>query len=111
MTRDEQLGREVDRFILEHIDSVPHLEALLLLWNSRPKPWTAQDLGQRLFVEHDVAQRILTDLLQRGLIASKSDSARQYCCESLSEAHDRLIAAVDSTYRREMVRISKMIHS
>jgi hypothetical protein len=37
MNPDETTKKEVDQFILDEIDSVPHLEALLLLWNTRPK--------------------------------------------------------------------------
>jgi hypothetical protein len=37
--RDEN-SRDVDQFLLEQIDTVPHLEALLFLWNSRPQPWS-----------------------------------------------------------------------
>ena len=29
-------------FILENIDSVPQLEALVLLWNSRPVAWSCE---------------------------------------------------------------------
>ena len=37
LTEKEQSGNEVYEFILDQIESVPHLEALLLLWNSRPQ--------------------------------------------------------------------------
>ena len=36
MTDNNQHDAEVRQFLLDQIDSVPHLEALLLLWNSRP---------------------------------------------------------------------------
>ena len=45
-------GPQVDvyEYILEKIDSVPHLEAVILLWNSRPVGWTADELASRLYV-------------------------------------------------------------
>ncbi len=38
-------GVEVDRFVLDEIESVPHIEALLILWNSRPSAWSVPELG------------------------------------------------------------------
>ena len=39
----------VDRFIMEAIDTVPHLEALLLLWRNQ-KPWSAADMVKALYL-------------------------------------------------------------
>jgi hypothetical protein len=41
---DENPGVDVYEFFLDRIDSVPHLEAVILLWNSRPVGWSAEDL-------------------------------------------------------------------
>lgn len=42
-------NRNVDRFLLDQIDTVPHLEALLLLWKSRPKVWSADEMASALY--------------------------------------------------------------
>lgn len=107
---DEQLAREVDQFIHDEIESVPHLEALLLLWNNRPKVWTAEQMAKALFVPVDVARNILQDLTRQGLSATSPDPDR-YLYQSDVEAKDRLMAAVDTAYRRELVRITRTIHS
>jgi hypothetical protein len=99
----------VDEFILDEIESVPHLEALLLVWNQRPRQWTADDMGRFLYVKPDVADRILNDLAQRNLIATQG-SPTKFFYDSSSQ-QDELLAAVDATYRREVVRISTLIHS
>ncbi len=67
---------QVDRFILEHIDSVPQLEALLLLFNSRPKAWSADEMAKSLFVRNEVASKILDNLLHRNLIALDPNPSR-----------------------------------
>jgi len=107
----EESPQHVDRFILEYIDSVPHLESLLLLWNDRPATWTSAALAGRLYVSPEVARRILQDLVQHDLIATVPGTSNEYCYESKSEERDRLLAAVDVTYRRELVRVSTLIHS
>lgn len=101
----------VREFLLDQIDSVPHLEALLLLWNSRPKLWGADELARRLYVEREVALRLLQDLARQKLIDSDAGSPEHYCYRDEPADRSRLIRMVDETYRREIVRISTLIHS
>ncbi|HXE63034.1 MAG TPA: hypothetical protein VN519_05810 [Bryobacteraceae bacterium] len=100
---------EVDRFLLERIETVPHLEALLLLWNSRPKTWSAEAIADALYVPPDSARAILDDLVRQNLIAVSGTSGG-YFYES-EPARDRLTALVDRAYRHELIRITRLIHS
>lgn len=99
----------VDQFILEQIDTIPHLEALLLVWNRRPKLWSLQEMSQALYVPADLAGNILRDLAQRDLLEKKESGEYQY--KSHSAEKDALIAQVDETYRRELIRVSRMVHA
>ena len=111
MTGHSQHDAEVSQFLLERIDSVPHLEALLLLWNSRPKLWQADELARRLYVDGEVALRLLQDLARQQLIDSDTGSPERYCYRDDPADRSRLIRMVDETYRREVVRVSTLIHS
>jgi predicted ArsR family transcriptional regulator len=104
---ESSLRREVDRFILDLIDSVPHLEALLLLWNSRPKHWTIDELAHALYIPNERTREILLNLQQRDMVVVQP----QECFYNAAYSRDALISEVDRTYRRELVRISTMIHS
>lgn len=107
MQEENPLRNEVDRFILEEIDSVPHLEALLLLWNSRPRPWPVDELAHSLYITSDRTLAILHDLQQRNLAAFDNGL---WFCDPRSSRSD-LLEHVETTYRRELIRISSMIHS
>lgn len=111
MAENNQHEAEIYRFIMQEIDSVSQLEGLLLLWHNRPRPWTAADLAQRLYVDGDAAREILLDLMRKQLISSLPGQPEKYHYESKSEEQDRLMARLDATYRREIVRVSTMIHS
>ena len=102
---------EVDHFILQEIETVPHLEALLLIWNSRPQPWTVANLSKRLYIPEDAVRALLDDLCRRQLAVRVENEVEAWGYFSKSEEHDSLLADVDSTYRRELVRVSTMIHS
>lgn len=101
---------DVDQFVLEQIDTVPHLEALLLIWNSRPKNWSVQEMAHALYLSAEQTQNLLQDLAHRNLVLASGD-AQQYCYDSNSKQRDDLLEAVDRAYRRELIRISRMIHS
>ncbi len=107
MNQEDIERRQADQFVLEEVDSVPHLEALLLLWNSRPKQWSPEDMGKALYLTSESTQAILQDLTNRKLVAGEGG---RYSYQSDPE-RDRVIEALDRIYRREIIRISNMIHS
>lgn len=111
MNEDKAGEEEVNRFILDQIETVPHLEALLLLWNSKPQRWSEEKLCERLFVAADAIRDIMQDLVRRQLIAAQSKSSDEYWYETGVERTDRLVEALNETYRKELVRVSTLIHS
>lgn len=105
---DESHKTEAERFILEYIDSVPHLEALLLLWRSHPRSWSLSELTKALYLVPRSAEAIAQDLTRAGFLNATAD---QYAYAPDADIQDRLIRQVDDVYRRETVRISTMIHT
>lgn len=104
-------GVDVYNFVLENIDSVPHLEALVLLWNSRPVWWISEEMASRLYVPPQKASQILRDLVRLQMVAQSEDTPPKYSYSAKSKEQNELMYALDDTYRKEMVRISTMIHS
>ena len=100
--------KAVDEFILHEIDTVPHLEALLLLWNSRPQEWSFEGDAQRPVPStRPLRARLLRTWKGADLVLLTDDH------RFLAPFHppDQLVEQVEKTYRREIVRISNMIHS
>jgi hypothetical protein len=106
---DNQERTEVDRFIAERIYSVPHLEALLLLWRESSRAWTPETLAKRLWVTPAVSRNILNDLVRDQLLSANPDGD-EYRYQPDPEK-DCLLRSVDNIYRKEMIRISTLIHS
>ena len=109
MEDNEREQSAVDRFIMDRIDSVPHLEALLLIWRDRNQASFAEKLAKQLWVRADVANNILQDLARDGFLDVGSKSG-EYIYGADPET-DRLVGLVNETYQRELIRISTMIHS
>lgn len=111
MTDSNPHEDEAYQFILRKIDSVPHLEALLLLWNSRPGPWTVSGVAQRLYITDEQASKLLRDLTRDDLIVRLPGEPVQYRFDSAAPEKDHLIEAVYDIYRHQLVRVSTLIHS
>ena len=107
-------GPQVDvyEYIFENIDSVPHLEAVILLWNSRPVGWTAEELASRIYVPSERTAEVLQDLLRQQLVQQVSPGPPpRFSYLPRSEEQNEWMFRVDTVYRREIVRISTMLHS
>ena len=107
--KDNQEMTEVDLFIAERIDRVPHLEVLLLLWRESSRAWRPETLAKRLWITPPVSRSIFNDLVRDQLLPAGPDRD-EYRYQSDPEK-DRLLRSVGNMYRQEMIRISTMIHS
>ena len=106
----EAPDEDVLRFIVERIDTVPEIEALLLLWEQRPMAFTVQQLASRLFVSEGIAGAVVRALEQRRLVMQTADPS-QYTYDQSGRADDEFMARVAATYRRHLIRVTTLIHS
>jgi hypothetical protein len=102
---------DVYEFVHENIDSVPHLEALILLWNSRPVWWTREEMASRLYVPLKQVEELLRDLARLELIAESEARPPKFSYFPKSDEQNELLHSLDTAYRKDLVRISTMIHS
>ena len=104
-------GPDPYQFIHDNVDSVPHLESLILLWNSRPVGWTEEELATRLYIPPEQVRAVLRDLIRLQIVQEIAGAPLKYSYLPRSEEQDDLMRKVDNAYRRDLVRISTMIHS
>ena len=101
---------QADEFIRVAIDSVPHLEALLLFWTARPRACSADDVAGKLYIDPARARDILDSLLRRGLLeADDQPGCVRYAAQAPEQ--DALMATVEHAYKTDLIRITRMIHS
>lgn len=104
------LPEDVLGFLMDRIESVPHLEALLLLWQNPEKSWTLNEIATRLYVRSEVAQTLLAGLVRLEMVRVEPGDVTSY---RYSPDWDPggLMARVASTYSRQLVRVAQLIHS
>ena len=106
---DESLTREqIERFIVDKIDTVPQLEALLLLWRGRPRPRSIFELARELYLSPDRAAGVLEGLLHMGLIVP--EGAQSYALNLVPKGREKMLTALEELYRHELLHVSHLIH-
>jgi hypothetical protein len=83
----------------------------LLLWQNRPAAWNVADVARRLYIVPQQAQAVLADLSRKGMLAADPERQDSYRYASTSAERDELMARTEAVYRRQIVRISTLIHS
>ena len=101
--------QEVVQFIVEQLHTVPHLEALLLIWQNPATPWTSELLAARIYVTPNVGRNILEDLKALGVVQPRTDAAYYY--EPAWDEQRQLLPRLADLYRRQLVQVTKLIHS
>jgi hypothetical protein len=104
-------GMDPYEFIHEYIDSVPHLEALILLWNSRPVGWTAEELSSRLYAPAEQVGSVIRVLVRLQIVQENPGPPARFSYFPRSDEQNEMMVLVDNAYRRDLVRISTMVHS
>jgi hypothetical protein len=102
---------DVKVFLLRHIDSVAHLEALLLLRANPELEWNADTLAKRLYVSVQETAGLLARLCADGFLEARGDQMLlyQYHCR-LREQTD-MVDRVAELYRRYLIPITHFIHA
>lgn len=99
---------DVRRFLLAVIESVPHLEALLLLRADPMASWSSDAMAARLYIDESFASRLLTDLQARRLAQHEAGHWR-------FDARDaeivRIVDRLAGVYARHVVEVAELIHS
>jgi hypothetical protein len=74
-----RLPLDVKLFLTELIDSVSHLEVLLMLFNSKNKEFTAENVSRELRSNTHSAANQLAQLVAKGLLAVRDEHHFRYC--------------------------------
>jgi hypothetical protein len=108
---EREEDHELMQFIVDHLDSVPHLEALLLIWQNPAIGWTAGVLAGRIYVSPAVARDVLEDLHRQGVLRIEGSPELIYFFQPAWDAERQLLPRLAELYRRQLVKVTKLIHS
>lgn len=97
-------------FLARRIDSVPHLEVLLLCRDNPEIDWSEDVVSRRVYVSPERARQILHDLCRNGFLTPSTQTPDTYRYETAWDAA-QLMPEVAATYRRHLVHVTGLIHA
>jgi DNA-binding IclR family transcriptional regulator len=100
---------EIRAFIADRIDTVPQLEALLMMSASPEVTWTVEEISARTYINLPAARLVLESLQGRGLVAPDA-AAGGYRFDPVNPADTALVARVGEFYRSNLVLVATTIH-
>jgi hypothetical protein len=102
---------DVRRFIVEAIDSIPMLEALLLMRRQPERRWTTGMLAAELYMEPRQVAPFLADLVARGLCGMVENSEPLYVWKPATPELAQALERLADVYARHLVAVTNLIHS
>ena len=104
------LSQDVKSFLIDCIDSVSHLEVLLILHAGPTKSWDAEMMSKEMRSNVTSASTHLNALHKKGLLSTNDDKKFYYCpaneelakkVNALCEAyHERPVAVISAIFER-----------
>ena len=105
------IPNDVKQFILESIDSIAQLEALLLLRRSPNEEWGVQKVAKRLYISEQEATSLLARLSAEGLIALSDDNPPLCRYQPNSDDLALIMDRLADTYSKHLVPVTNLVHS
>ena len=103
---DDGIPAELRDFIINSIDTVGQIEALLLLRADPDKAWDVSQLAKRLYVNESEAVAIFAHLVDQGMATTDGGATRYDTRGKQVATIDRLAEA----YVHQLIPITNLIH-
>ncbi len=100
---------DVLHFLESRIDSVPHLESLLLFWQSQRSSWGEADIAARVYVSVERGRAIIADLARYGFITPAEGQPGRYVYAPEWD-DSRMMERLAELYRKHVVLVASLIH-
>jgi hypothetical protein len=105
---DAPIPADLRDFILRYIDSVAHLEALLLLRAAPETTWEPPLVAARLYTSAEQAGEVLAQLCDEHLLACENGLYRY---GGQPPEHLAMIDRLAESYAKQLIPITNLIHS
>ncbi|MGH7830037.1 MAG: hypothetical protein ACREP8_07645 [Candidatus Binatia bacterium] len=111
MTSYNIIPDDVAQFILDHIDSIAQVEALLILRAHPDKDWDADRLARRLYISDQQTAEVLARLYRAGFLLASSGEPPIYRYGPTSNELKQLVDRLADVYSTHLVPVTNLIHS
>jgi hypothetical protein len=105
---DSVIPDDISQFVIEKIESVAQLEALLLLRHNSDSDWSVQTLAARLYISEEQTAGVLALLSAQGIVSADFQDRSLYRYRPNSPELKSRLAEI---YAKHLVPVTNLIHS
>jgi len=102
---------DVRAFLLQYIDSITQLEALLLLRADPTCAWDVEATAKRLYITIQEAAAVLERLAADGFLTTPEDLPGSYRYRPASDELADMVNQVTELYAKYLIPVTNLIHS
>lgn len=102
---------EVRQFILQRIDSIAQLEAVLLLRQSPDSWWETKQVADRLYISAEDCAPVLEGLCRQGLLIYRKELSPLYRYRPDTGELREMVDRLAYYYSKHLVPVSNLVHA
>jgi hypothetical protein len=107
----DEFSAEVKQFIVQNVESVAQLEALILLRADRERLWDGTGIAKSLYIPAQMGAALLAELQKRGFVRVSTHDSAKYSYDVADDRLDRVVGEVIVAYRDRRVAVTSLIYS
>ena len=101
---------EVKRFLVDHIDSIAELEAVLFLREHRVRSWSCTLVADRIYSSEEVTVCLLLNLTKKGLLTADGTMPALFRYRPCTQVVAQLLDQVAEVYAKYLVPVTDLVH-
>jgi hypothetical protein len=105
------IPEEVQRFVVDHIDSIAELEALLFLREHRDQRWSCDSVAEWIYSSKEVTASLLEKLTNRGIISTDGISPATFQYRPCTQEMARKVDQLAEVYAKYLVPMTNLVHN
>jgi hypothetical protein len=105
---DDLIPPDVREFVLDKIESIAHLEALLLLLHQTDEPWTVSRVAAHLYVGEGQAKAVLDQLCDQRLLDCRDGV---YWFNASPPGQRDIVERLAGLYAHHLIPVTNLVHA
>ena len=106
----DRIPEEVQRFLVDHIDSIAELEAVLILREHRDQSWPCSLVADRIYASEEITAGLLVMLAKRGFLTADEMTPTSFRYAPRSQEIARLLDQLAEVYAKYLVLVTDLVH-